>query len=163
MFDAAEIFPDFAVVRTRLEVQHNSGGEPEVILSVTEEARLQDITLEPPSNSMEKAIIDATTQGIGKRSIRRGIGTEVSHAKQSMSEGRELSDRNRNSRAKDHVIHAVARTVVTADIGHKADPREEFALQRSLPTVQIGMTSRIEVCPVVGITEKNVALCWNLG
>ena len=57
----AEMLSVLLVLSIQLEVQDNSRGKPEVILSVTKEARLQGIALEPPSNSMEKAIIDATT------------------------------------------------------------------------------------------------------
>ena len=53
-------------------MQNNSRGEPEIVLGIAEEARLQHVALHPHADSVDQSIINASTKRAGKRSVRVG-------------------------------------------------------------------------------------------
>ena len=53
-------------------MQDNSRGEPEIVLRIAEETRLQHVALHAQADSVDQAIVDAPAQGAGKRSV--GVG-----------------------------------------------------------------------------------------
>src|ERR1700691_1388164 len=56
----------------------------------------------------------------------------------------------------------ILRTVVTVEISHHPDPRNNLAFHRGFPTVGVGAVDRWGVGVVEGITEEDVAAGGNL-
>ena len=54
------------------KMQNNPRGEPEIVLGIAEEARLQHVALHAQADSVDQAIVDASTKRAGKRSVRFG-------------------------------------------------------------------------------------------
>ena len=47
-------------------MQDDPRGEPEIVLRIAEETRLQHVALHPQANAVDQPIVDASAQGAGK-------------------------------------------------------------------------------------------------
>ena len=123
-------------------MQHDSRGQPEVILRAAEQACLQHLRLHAPTNSVKQPIVNSPAQGGRKGRVRireaRSALADVRSPEQSVRKWGEFSNGNRNPRAEQGVMYAridaegwgdgnVSRTIKTADISYKSDPGKDFA------------------------------------
>ncbi len=80
----------------------------------------------------------------------------------------EFSHRHRHPRAEDHGVdfridlegrdgRDICGAIKAAEIGHEPNPGKDFALEGSIPTVQMGATARGKVDAAVGISEEHVS------
>src|SRR5512146_1869017 len=91
-------------------MEHRPGGKTEVVLTVAEKAVVQEISLHPPAQRAQQAVINSTAQRVGERGIgsgkrlRLGAFAEVSRPKQDMRERPHPADRERELRAHQKMV-----------------------------------------------------------
>ena len=89
-------------------MQDNSRGEPEIVLGIAEEARLQHVALHAQADSVNQPIVDASTERAGKRSVRVGkpgrAFVYVRSSEQGVCKGREFPHPDGHARAEHHGI-----------------------------------------------------------
>src|ERR1700691_1711701 len=94
----------------------------------------------------------------------------MSYANQELSEGTETLYLHRNSRAEKNIMCGdvgvdavvIVTAIMSVDVDHNANPGQELALERGIPSIQIRGVTRDDRSAVIGITEENISLGRNL-
>lgn len=129
-------------VEMALEVEDDSGREPQVILRVAAEIRHQIIALDnAPVKAMHDFRIEARADGHRKGRVAESRRADVRATNQYVRKGRNAR-RQGHLRAKQVGVHrcidAGGRTVMAVEIGDSPQPVGELVLAGNFPAVQIG-------------------------
>src|SRR5579864_922004 len=133
-------------------MEHRPGGKSDVVLSVAEEAVIEEITLHPPAQRPKQFVIHSSSQGVSEIGLRDRRGREagafahMASPKQGMRERPHSAYRKGELRPNQEMVHGVIhlclrwyatghiaahcgrslRTIMAAEIGHQADQGQEL-------------------------------------
>src|SRR5579859_406008 len=167
-------------------MKHQACRQTHVILRRVEEVGVNVVSLDTPSQKVEKAIVDAAANAGRNRSIRsKAMRIHVCEAHESFRKRADLANGNAKSRPDDEIVKMgidadwrahdsdsaeggrvseLQIAVVRAKIGKHAEKRdrEELAFDGAFPAIET-LASRAQVRVVVRITRVEVARSGDLG
>lgn len=91
-------------------MHYDSGRDPGVALRAAEEAGLQGIALDAPTDERSQVVVEATANGIGKRRVRNGDASgapaDMGPSKQGVGKGAKLPHGERQAGTEKETVRA---------------------------------------------------------